>query len=78
MTGKYSAIRSATVDGRLPACVPEELPPAVPATSGHEREKWLYNNPEALAAVQEGIRQSAAGETAPFGSFAQYADIDID
>lgn len=38
------------------------------------RELWLYQNPEALAAVEEGLRQSARGETHYLGDFSQYAD----
>ena len=38
------------------------------------REVWLYKNPEALAMVEEGLLQSAQGETVRMGSFAQYAD----
>jgi hypothetical protein len=41
-----------------------------------EREAWLYENPEALAAVEEGLRQAARGETVRMGSFAQYANDD--
>ncbi len=39
-----------------------------------EREAWLYENPEALAMVEEGLRQSARGETHYLGDFRQYAD----
>ncbi len=49
-----------------------------PVVAVHEREVWFFRNPEAQAQVQEGIRQSRAGETVYLGSFAQYADIDTD
>lgn len=49
-----------------------------PVVTVHEREVWFYKNPEVQAMVQEGIRQSLAGETVSLGSFAQYADLDID
>lgn len=42
------------------------------------RELWLYKNPKALAMVEEGLRQSARGETVYRGSFAKYANDDID
>ncbi len=35
---------------------PEEIP---------EREKWLYENPETLASVRQGIQQSKEGKTVP-------------
>jgi hypothetical protein len=43
-----------------------------------ERERWLYRNPAALAAVEEGLRDVAAGRTVSLGSFAQYADDDLE
>ena len=43
-----------------------------------ERERWLFENPEALASVKQGLKESAAGETHYLGSFAQYADLEID
>lgn len=43
-----------------------------------ERELWIWKNKEALAAVKEGLEQSARGETTSLGSFAQYADLEID
>lgn len=49
-----------------------------PVVAVHEREVWFYRNPKAQAMVQEGIRQSRTGETVFLGSFAQYADLDID
>lgn len=43
-----------------------------------KRELWLWQNKEAHAAVKEGLRQSARGETKFLGSFAQYAEDDVD
>ena len=42
------------------------------------REKWLFNNQVALKAVKEGLSQVAAGKTRNIGSFARYADEDIE
>ena len=42
-----------------------------------ERERWLYKNPAALAALEAGLRDVAAGRIASLGSFAQYADDDL-
>jgi hypothetical protein len=42
---------------------------AVPAS-----EMWLYENPEALAQVKQGLRDSAEGKTSYIGSFAKYAE----
>lgn len=39
-----------------------------------ERERWLYKNPEALAMVEQGLRESSEGKTVRMGSFAQYLD----
>ncbi len=39
-----------------------------------ERERWLYKNPEALAMVEQGLRESAEGKTFYMGDFSQYAD----
>ena len=41
---------------------------AVPA-----HEMWLYENPEALASVQQGLRESAEGKSVYRGSFAKHA-----
>ena len=42
------------------------------------REKWLFENKSALAAVSEGLDQSAQGKVRSRGSFAQYANAKID
>ena len=44
----------------------------------HEREAWLYQNPEAMAMVRKGIKESKAGKGVSLGSFAQYADLEIE
>ena len=41
-------------------------------------EAWLYKNPKALSSVRRGLRQSAQGKLHYLGSFAQYADDEID
>jgi len=42
------------------------------------REKWFFENKDAMNAVREGIAQSAAGKTRSRGSFAKFADDQID
>lgn len=36
------------------------------------REKWLYENPDALSSVRRGLAQSKTGRTRSLGSFAKY------
>jgi hypothetical protein len=48
---------------------PQVIPP---------EEAWLYNNRKALASVRRGLRQSAQGKLHYLGSFAKYADDEID
>ncbi|MBD2777700.1 hypothetical protein [Iningainema tapete] len=43
-----------------------------------EDQRWLWQNSEAMAMVQRGLQQAAAGEVHDLGSFAQYADLEID
>jgi hypothetical protein len=43
-----------------------------------EKQRWLWQNPEALGMVLKGIEQAAKGEVYDLGSFAQYADVEID
>jgi len=40
------------------------------------REQWLWKNPKALADVQQGIKDAAAGRVYDLGDFTQYADDD--
>lgn len=42
------------------------------------REKWLFENKSALTAVREGLEQSAQGKVRTRGSFAQFANEEID
>ena len=51
------------------------LSPEVPVPA---HEAWLVRNPAALAQVAEGLAQSARGEVRDLGSFAEFADVDID
>ena len=36
-------------------------------------EMWLYENPQALASVKQGLRESAEGKSVYRGSFAKHA-----
>ena len=36
-------------------------------------EMWLYENPQALASVKQGLRESAEGKSVYRGSFARHA-----
>ena len=40
-------------------------------------ELWLYNKPQALEEIREGLKQSQEGKVRKRGSFAQYAKDDI-
>jgi hypothetical protein len=41
-------------------------------------EAWLYKNPQALASVRRGLQQVAEGKVNDLGSFARFADDEID
>ena len=49
-----------------------------PVVTIPERELWLWHNSSALAAVGRGIEQVAKQETYDLGSFAQYADLEVE
>jgi hypothetical protein len=42
-----------------------------------EREMWLWKNQSALSSIKQGLEEAKAGETQDYGSFAEYADLDI-
>lgn len=43
-----------------------------------EEQRWLWQNPEALGMVLQGLQEAAEGKGRYIGSFAQYADLEID
>jgi len=49
-----------------------------PALTVPVREMWLYRNPAALRKVREGLAHAAAGKLRNLGSFAKYADEEIE
>lgn len=42
------------------------------------REKWLFDNKQALKKVQQGLDDAANARVSARGSFAQYVDDDIE
>jgi hypothetical protein len=44
----------------------------------NDHEAWLHENKAAYTAVCEGLAESARGAVKSLGSFAQYADLEID
>ena len=49
-----------------------------PFTEVPAREAWLFQNNAALGAVKSGLAQAAEGKTRPLGSFARFADEEIE
>jgi hypothetical protein len=49
-----------------------------PEVSIPMHELWLYRNPKALKMVLKGLEESRMGKLVDMGSFAKYADDDID
>ena len=47
-----------------------------PYTEIPARERWLFENKEAMAAVLKGLEQSAKGQTRSLGSFAAHGEDD--
>ena len=42
------------------------------------REKWLFGNQDAMAAVSAGLHQAGEGRTSSRGCFARFANDDIE
>lgn len=49
-----------------------------PVVTIPEQEFWLWQNTSALAAVRRGIEQADQNEVHDLGSFAQYADLEVE
>ncbi len=49
-----------------------------PIVSIPEKEIWLWKNQSAHLSLKPGLEEAEAGETHDLGSFAEYADMDID
>lgn len=49
-----------------------------PVVTVPEQELWLWQNTSALAAVGRGIEQADKNEVHDLGSFAQYADLEVE
>jgi hypothetical protein len=49
-----------------------------PEVSVPTHEPWLYRNPKALKTVLKGLEEAGAGKVKELGSFAKYADDDLE
>jgi hypothetical protein len=49
-----------------------------PVVNIPEKELWILQNSVARASLEVGIQQASSGEVHDLGSFAQYADLEID
>jgi hypothetical protein len=51
---------------------------SIPAFNNGNRAQWLFTNADAYHDVCEGIEQAKRGEVKSIGSFAEFADEEID
>ncbi|BAU06320.1 hypothetical protein NIES592_11995 [Fischerella major NIES-592] len=49
-----------------------------PVVNIPERELWIWQNSVARNSLEIGIKQATSGELHDLGSFAQYADLEIE
>jgi len=49
-----------------------------PVATIPKQKLWLWQNMSALTAVGRGIEQAAKQKTYDLGSFAQYADLEVE
>jgi hypothetical protein len=50
----------------------------IPVVFVPEREAWLYENRDAIAQVRAGLTDASEGRVREAGSFAEYADTEIE
>ena len=50
----------------------------VPYSEIPAREKWLFENADALESVKRGLHSSGAGQISSRGSFSEFAETDHD
>lgn len=72
-TGQASSL----IEGVTIVDVSVKVPSAEPSGLA-EHDKWLYENPEALASVKRGLEDLAAGRVRKRRSYAEYANIQVE
>ncbi len=55
-----------------------KIKPQLDFTKDISKKDWLENNHKAYSSVVQGLKDSGSGLTKSLGSFAQYAELDID